>query len=462
VTRHILILGNNLTGLVTAYRLLHYGFHISLVDTPDHAQPTGHLGTVQNTVGTTSSPPASPVSGSESIPLILHGFYHSTWTFLQELSFEWPPQTSQPVELEFAAEGEKPIALPKPLRLAWLPPLARLTFFKGLSWSDRWHVINFLEKKWEHNLLTNLHPDIENVEAWLISAQQSNHSRSYFWNPLCRYLLNCDLSQASLSSFTQVLSQYWFKQPSDAATFLAPPEALSKLKTTLREKLTNKGVRFYTSKASMRIHIDAEGIQAIERDEQPIKAQAYISTLTPHELLPLLPERALTRYAYFSHLSHIPEVYGLAIRFTLHDILIPPRLILTSNPFDWITSQPHSKPDAPTTVITCLTLRQSIAQEYGEEGLIHTAWDLIQKTFNLSPAYTQESCEPHMIRHIGPFFPCHQGSRTYRPLPQTPFSNFFLTGPWTTTNLPSSLESTIQSANACAEAVATAFYGTLD
>jgi hypothetical protein len=459
VTRDILILGDNLTGLVTAYRLFHYGYHISIVDTPSPAQTIKPSRTSPESIHSTSS---HPLSENGEIPLILHGFYHSTWSFLQELSFDWPPRTPQSVCLEFAAEGRKPIALPKPSRLEWIHPLARFTFFKGLSWSDRWHVINFLEKQWEDNLLPNPNPDIESVEAWLISAKQSEHSRSNFWSPLCRLFLNCDLSQASLSSFLEALSQYWFGQPTDAATFLAPPETLGKLEAELRQRLINKGVWFHTSKARIHIHTDAEEIQAIELDEKPFKAQAYISALPPRNLLRLLPERALARYAFFNSLAQVPEVWGLAVRFTLNNILIPPRLILNVDPFDWITGQPSEKSGSPKAVVTCVTLRESIAQKHSEEWLLHTAWSFIQNLFNLSPSHTQEFCEPHIIRQIGPFFPCHRGCRTHRPISKTPLSNLFLAGPWVATNLPPSLESTIKSANACAEAVATYFYGNLD
>lgn len=460
MTHHILILGNNLTGLITAYRLLHYGFRISVVDIERPAQPTAHLGTSQVARERTSSPSTPLLAASRSIPLILHGFYHSTWAFLQELSFEWPPTTFQPVYLEFATAGRKPIALPKPSRLAWLHPLTRFTLFKGLSWSDRWNIINFLEKQWEDNLLPNHNPDIESVEAWLIAAKQSERSRSNFWNPLCRFFLKCDVPQASLGAFIEVLSQYWFGQPLNAATFLAPPETLGKLRTTLRQCLSNKGVKFHSSQARIQIHTDAEGIQAIELGEKPFKAQAYISSLTPHDLLPLLPERALARYANFSSLGHIPEVYGRAIGFTLQENPSSPRLILNSDPFDWITSQPSSELNSPKTMVTCVTLREAIAQEHSEEWLIHKAWACIQNLFNLSPAHTQESCEPRMIQQVGPFFPCQRGSRAYRPIPTTPISNLFLAGPWTATNLPSSLESTIKSANQCAQAVAASFHAT--
>ena len=460
--RHALILGNNLTGLVTAYRLIQYGFHISLIDTPRDVQPTDHFTRSPESIELTSPIHASTSAKGHTIPLVLHGFYHATWSFLQELSFEWPPQTSQSVGLEFCVEGKKPIALPQPSRLAWLHPLTRLPFFKGLSLVDRWHVINFLEKQWEEHRLPQHHPDIESVETWLISAKQSAQSRSHFWNPLCRFFLNCDLPDASLGLFIEVLSRYWFGKPTDAATFLAPAETLGKLETELRQRLINKGVTVHAPDAKMSLQTDAEGIQAVEWDHHHLQAQAYVSALVPQNLLSLLPERALARYAYFTSLAHIPAVYGLAIQFTLHDTLLTPRIILHADPFDWITCQPSAPSHAPETVVTCVTLRESMTQDHTEKWLSDSAWSCLQQLVDLSPAQTQESCKPKIIRPVGPFFPCHRGARTHRPLPQTPISNLFLAGPWTATNLPASLESTIQSANACATAIATAMYGTLD
>ena len=461
MTRHALILGNNLAGLVTAYRLLHYGFHISLIDTQPDARPKDQLkGTIESIERTSIQ--TSTLAQTETSPLVLHGFYHATWSFLQEVSFEWPPQTSQSVSLEFGLEGKMPIALPPPSRLAWLHPLTRLPFFKGLSWPDRWHVINFLEKQWEENRLTQHYPDSESVETWLMAAKQSEHSRLYFWNPLCRFLLNCDLPEASLGLFIKVLSRYWFSKPTDATTFLAPTETLEKLKNELRQFLTNKGVTTHTPDGKISFHTDAEGIQAVEWGDDHLRAEAYVSALAPQNLLALLPDRALARYAYFSSLAHIPVVYGLAIQFTLHDLFLLPRLILHENPFDWITCQPSAPSPSQRTVVTCVTLHESMAQEHTEQWLIDHAWSCLQHLFNLSSAHTQASCEPQFIRPVGPFFPCLRGAKTHRPLPQTPIPNLFLAGPWTATNLPASLESTIQSANACAAAIATNLRGNLD
>jgi hypothetical protein len=459
VTRHALILGNNLAGLVTGYRLLHRGFHISIIDSQDNVQSTDRLKGSQVPIeGTTPTAPP-PLTLNQSPTLILHGFYHATWALLQELPLEWAPQTFQPVCLEFGANDGKIIRIPQPSWFSSIHPLTRMTFFKGLSWSDRWHVINFLEKQWEEDRLSHHHPDNQSVETWLILAKQSERSRSHFWNPLCRFMLNCDLAEASLGSFIEVLTRYWFGQLTNATTYLASIGTLGKLESELRQLLINRGVYIHSSNTRLKIHTDSERIQAVELENRHFTAQAYVSALAPRNLLPLLPERALARYTYFASLGHLREAYGLAIRFTLEDIRLTPRLILHADSFDWLTCQPSPPSHGAETVITCVTLQGSFAQENTEEWLINNARACIQKLFNLSPKQTRESGKFQIIRQTDAFFPCHRGTRSHRPLPQTPIRNFFLVGPWTATNLPGSLESTITSANACAEAVASATYG---
>ncbi len=457
MTPRTLILGNNLAGLVTAYRLLHYGFHLTILDIHPEVQSSAHL--IPTEEFSKQASPTHPLPyANDPTPLILHGFYHATLALLQELSIEWPAQNFQAVPLEFTSQGKIPIGLPHAFRFAWIHPLTRLPFFKGLSWTDRWHMINFLEKQWEESSLSQRQPDIENVETWLITAKQSPHSRSHFWNPLCRFLLTCDLREASLNSFVEVLTRYWFGHRSDAQTFLTPPNTLEKLETELRQRLTHYGVQFHSTKKRVRLNVDIESMQPIGLGENQLTAQAYVSTLAPKHLLSLLPERLLARFSYFSSLAQIKESFGLAIQFTLPGILLDFRLILHANPFDWITSQSYLPLKKPETIVTCVTLQKSVDQKYTEDYWIDQGWTNIQYHFKLSVEEFQKSCIPKIIRSVGPFFPCHCGARANRPLPRTPIRNFFLAGPWTASAFPASVENTIASANACAESIAAAFY----
>ena len=298
------------------------------------------------------------------------------------------------------------------------------------------------------------------MEAWLTSAKQSAQSLTSFWNPLSQFFLGCDVSQASLGSFLEILSRFWLGKSRDSETFLSPSATLLLLEQELKRVLLAKGVQFCRQETITHIPADTAGIQAIECGRgEPLRAQAYISTLAPQNLLPLLPERALARFSYFSSMAQLQEVSGTAIQFTLHDSLILSRLILSSWPFVWVTSQPVKEPHSSKTVITCVTIRDDALREPTDEWLRNTAWNHIQQLFTIPPTHTQESCEPRIIRKAYHCIPSQIGSRTSRPLAKSPIPNLFLAGSWTATNLPSSLESTILSANACSQAVAESFYG---
>jgi len=105
-------------------------------------------------------------------------------------------------------------------------------------------------------------------------------------------------------------------------------------------------------------------------------------------------------------------------------------------------------------MVTCINIKNASSPEHTDECLRETAWTHILHLFNLSPGQSPLPCEPQVIQSAYTFFPCQTGSRTFRPLPNTPIHNLFLAGPWTATPLPPCLESTVVSAYACARALA--------
>lgn len=453
MTRHILILSGNLPGLLTAYRLIPYGFRITILEphsTLSPATSSRHLSELTEPV----HPQPSQSLSAQTSPLILHRFYQATWTLFQELAFEQASQLIQPVDLEFGASGGQPLRLFKAQGFSTLHPLIRLAGFRGLAWSDRWRLINFLEKKWEEQASPDHHTDTLTVESWLNSAQQSALARQRIWNPLCRLFLGCDVTQASLGYFLEVLSRFWLPRPDGPETLLAPPDMLDLLQQELRRVLLEKGVTFYPSSEITLIQADTERIQAIVlANGERLKADIYVSTLSPLELLSLLPERAPARFSCFSHLAHLQEASGTAVQWTLNDTLLPPRLILNSGIFDWVTSQAVPNTDGPKTSITGINLSHSASSLHTDEWLRETAWPHINKMFNISPEQSLPSCEPPVMQSAYRYIPCLAGFRTFRPLPNTPIPNLFLAGPWTATPLPPCLESTVMSAYACARAV---------
>ena len=142
MTRHILILSGNLPGLITAYRLIPYGFQVTILE-HDHHFPSGASPQLPYESTISRQPFFSHLLTGQAPPLILHGFYHSTWSLLEELALEQPPRFFQKVGLEFVTGSGKTVRLPRVPGPSTLHPIIRLAFFSGLSWSDRWHMIIF-------------------------------------------------------------------------------------------------------------------------------------------------------------------------------------------------------------------------------------------------------------------------------------------------------------------------------
>ncbi len=453
MTRHILILRGNLPGLITAYRLIPYGFRMTILE-PDSDFPSETLPQPPSETTASENQFSSSILRGHSNPLILHGFYHSTWSFLQELSLEYPFQTFERVELEFVTSEDKTVTLPKSQWLSTLHPIIRFAFFGGLKLSDRWHLINFLEKKREGYIPPDPNSDTLTVESWLLLARQSAPALKEIWNPLCRFFLGCDATQASLGYFLEVLSRFWLPKSNGPEIFLGSPDMLAHLQQKLRQDLIAKGVKVHTRNEITRIEADTEGIQGIVLDNgERLTADAYVSTLSPSDLLRLLPERAPARFSCFSHLAQLHEGSGTTLQFTFNGTLLAPRLILNSGLFDWVMSQTLSAAPHPRTSITGINLTNSSPPARTDEWLRDIAWTHIQHLFNMSPDQSFSFCKTQVIQSDYTFFPSQAGLRTFRPLPNTPIPNLFLAGPWTATQLPPCLESTVRSGYTCARAV---------
>jgi zeta-carotene desaturase len=86
-----------------------------------------------------------------------------------------------------------------------------------------------------------------------------------------------------------------------------------------------------------------------------------------------------------------------------------------------------------------------------QEEVIRAAVEDAQAALSLAapPPVISSRChrEPRAILDVKP------GTQQYRPLQQSPFSNFLVAGDWTDTGWPSLLESAVLSGQRCADAI---------
>jgi hypothetical protein len=426
----VLVLGSGLVGLATAYHLHQQGYHITLLDYP------GWLDGFR----TDAFQPA---------PIIL-GCHQETKRVLRLLNRGRPPESDQTVPLEFRLPDGR-IA---PYQSARLPGafqwMMSLFSFHGLSWQDRWRLFSHMEQIWEQ--AHTLPADLENrtADEWLTATGQSPEAREWIWDPLAQWLTDNALTGLAASTFVHLLSTVFLRDASDARlTHLAGSvdhRFIAPMKQALRQgnaqivSLTHRPTLQFgqTDVSEIRLH-----------DDTRLRANRYIIALSYQNLLQLLPERLLTRYAYFAQLTELTSLSEVVIQLTCSTTKARPRLLLLpGRPFHQLTSTSLESGEIDYR----LSAVGNRLTELNNDQLIEAAQAEMCELF---PGTAREDMTAQSVFHenhaallLAP------GAAQLRPLQQSPIQNLFVTGAWTDTGWPANLESALVSAHRCAELVA--------
>jgi hypothetical protein len=163
----------------------------------------------------------------------------------------------------------------------------------------------------------------------------------------------------------------------------------------------------------------------------------------------LLPERLLTRYAYFAQITELKSLIEVVVQLTCPSMKQQPRLLLLpGRPFHQLTSASLESGEMGYR----LSAVGNALTELNDDQLVNAAQtemcDLFSGTAREAVIIRSVSRENHAALLLAP------GAARLRPLQQTPIQNLFVTGAWTDTGWPANLESTLVSARRCAELVA--------
>ncbi|MGD9849647.1 MAG: FAD-dependent oxidoreductase [Nitrospirales bacterium] len=439
MTRPIWIIGGTLAGLITAFRLLPYGFHLRILER--------------------RTAPQIP-DQTDALPPVWPGFFHATWSLLQELSLPLTPFQTGSIEI-LSTDNQR-------YRISRLPFFSHfhvfpeLLLFKGLSWRDRLNLLNHLEKSWEQGRSDEGISDTQSAENWVTDARQSHAARQCFWNPLCRWLLGCDLSDASLRMFVTSLSRYAQTTSTGTQWFFGSESHMGELKTALRDLLIKQGVQFHTCEEYPLFRsVGRNSENLLPAGDSFSETATYVAALPPEEILSLLPERVLTKFAQLDQMAHIASHTRLLMTFTVPNIELPPSLVLCPHHIDWVAILPPTGSLPTGTQMACLL--QEMPDEFPSERhtQIKSPWAYLQAILHVARNLPDTACPPQFQYRQLRLFPSSAGLRAFRPRNSGPIPNFFVVGTWTETTFPHSMESLVNSANTCAEAIAHRFFACL-
>lgn len=427
----VLVLGAGLTGLAVAYFLGQQGYRVTLLNHPEWQDGYG-------------------INASDTAPM-LFGRHQATWRLLRAIESPLPSLADRTMPLEFRLPDGRIAAYQSthlPGALQWMTSLLS---FHGLSWHDRWTLFSHLEQIWEQ--AQSLPADLDNrfANEWLMSIGQSQEARQSIWNPLILWLTGNELECLSAAVFVRQLSTLFLGRTMDARlTYLhgsVNDRFLMPLKAALQEHRTQILITPHTPD----LRFGPDGVNSVRlHDGSVLQTRWYIAALSHRTLLPLLPERLLTRYAYFAQISEVESLPKTTVQFACRSTIAPPRLLfLADRPFHHLTVAPFG---AAETRYRLSAIGNPALMELDDDqltGLGRTELGL------LASEVGQEDIQSIEIDRQGQAaLSLKPGAALLRPIQQSPLKNLLIAGAWTDTGWPANAESAIASAQRCTEIIA--------
>jgi uncharacterized protein with NAD-binding domain and iron-sulfur cluster len=323
--------------------------------------------------------------------------------------------------------------------------------FAGIPWKERWRLASWVEQLWEGD--ERLPADLEQrtADEWLASIGQSPQTRRVVWNPLARWLTGNDLSMMSADAFVVAMRPSFLSTHSDSRISVVQDSLQTCFVQPITETLTQIGTNILRNTEATQFRYERDHISGVLlRDGSLLQADWYVVALPPRQLTPLLPERWLTRYAYFQQLAELRSVDSTILHVHAEQTCATPRLLLLGDTSFHSVLATAARPDH--TGFSLITTDSQFAQTRLDSDLEAHIHDLLKSSGLLLPKSTIVSTHrrtiPNAILSLRP------GSKLHRPIQRSPIANLLVAGAWTDTGWPPNLESAIVSGNHCADAIA--------
>jgi uncharacterized protein with NAD-binding domain and iron-sulfur cluster len=431
----VVILGGGPAGLTAAYRLIGHGYRVTIID----RRPL--LGGAR----TSEDPRDDPE------PFTILGCHHATQTLLHSLH----PDLQQPAEteipLEFRLHDDSLVPYPR----TWFPtPLhtwVNLLKFAGIPWKERWRFASWVERLWEGD--ERLPADLEQrtADEWLASIGQGAQTRRMVWNPLARWLTGNDLFTMSADAFITSMKPLFLRTRSDSRISVVQDSIQTCLVQPITKTLTQLGATILRNTEASQLRYERDHISGVLlQDGALLQADWYVTALPPQQLTPLLPERWLTRYAYFQQLAELLSVDGTILHVHAEQPCATPRLVLLGDTSFHSVLATAAAPNR--TRFSLITTESQFAQARPDSNLEILIPDLLRSSGLLMPGSTIASTHRRTIS--GTILSLRPGTKLHRPIQRSPIANLLVAGAWTDTGWPPNLESAIVSGNHCADAIA--------
>jgi predicted NAD/FAD-dependent oxidoreductase len=430
----VAILGGGPAGLTAAYRLIHHGYRVTIVDRGPDVGNALSGGDIQN--------------GTE--PFTILGCHRATQALLHSLHPTPPQPEGIIIPLEFRLPDGSLVHYPRTAFPSPLHTWVNLLRFTGIPWKERWRLASWVEQLWEGE--TELPADLEQRTAddWLTSIGQSGQTCRVVWNPLAQWLTGNDLVTMSADALIRSMKPVFLSTHPDSRISVLQDSLLTCFVRPIIKVLIQGKATILSNTEATQLRYERDRISGVLlRDGSFLQADWYVSALPPKELTPLLPERWLTRYAYFQQLTELQSIDSTILHLHVEQACATPRLVLLSDTSFHSVLVTARTPDR--TSFSLITTDSQFSQAQPDSSLDSSIAELLRSCGLLMAesrvASTRHRTVPNAILSLKP------GTKLHRPIQRGPIANLLLAGSWTDTGWPPNLESAIVSGNRCADAI---------
>jgi len=442
---HVLILGDTLAGLVTAWRLCAADFQVTILKTaatpPDLASP---LYEEEEALGYDSSD-----------ALVLYGPHTHTDSLLRDLGIAQHESNWKRIAVEFKTESLTPARFPTPLLPAPWHTLWALSTFSAIPYRQRWRLLNYIEKVWEGVTVLPSALDLQTTENWLTSIGQTGSIQTSMWEPLCRFLLGTSLAQTRAGSFAMMLTRVFIQSRHDSPRINQLPQLSTWLVNSLIERLQPRGATIEDIPAIEHLQVRAEQVTGVGTSHGTLYAGSwYVAAVHPTTLSSFLPERLLARFSSFHQMGYTSFAPRVTFNALSDHADNKSRLILHSGRFSWTVCHPIHSPKKRATLLSCVSTGDPDFLSESDEHIQSCAIDILGNIFPHQDFSSKNPLHrPRIIRQPFGFVPQLPGAESSPPSNQTPIRNLLLAGSWTDTGASTEMESAIASGELCAKAI---------
>jgi uncharacterized protein with NAD-binding domain and iron-sulfur cluster len=307
-----------------------------------------------------------------------------------------------------------------------------------------------VEQLWEGD--AELPADLEQRTAadWLTAIGQSVQTCNLIWNPLARWLTGNDLATLSADAFVRSMKPVFLSSHPDSRISVVQNSLQVCFVRPITEMLRQENATILSNTEATQFRVKQDRISGVLLENGSVlQADWYVTALPPQQLTPLLPERWLTRYAYFQQLVELQSIDRAILHVQAEQVCVTPRLILLSDtPFHSVlvtAAAPHRTNFSLITTNNQFTQAQpDSSHDMTIAGLLRS-WGLLMAESRVTSTYHRTIS--NAILSLKP------GTKLHRPIQHSPIPNLLLAGSWTDTGWPPNLESAILSGNRCAEAI---------